>query len=132
MYGNDPNLKGFKKLFDKIYPQLCVFAYKYVQDLDMSKDIVQEVFLDVWENQVIFQDENYMTNYFYKRVKKDCIAYLKSHPNKVSEDCDASKQEELKKEEDYISKAIVIEIIPTINEDHQEKLNKIFKNNRKI
>ena len=71
-------LKSYKRFFEGLYPQLCVFAFKYLNDLDTSKDLVQDVFVKVWEDQIAFQNEKHITDYFYKAVKKECINYLKT------------------------------------------------------
>ncbi|MEE9363119.1 MAG: sigma factor [Cellulophaga sp.] len=71
-------LKSYKSFFEDIYPQLCVFAYKYLNDLDTSKDLVQDVFVKVWEDQIAFHNEKHRTDYFYNAVKKECNNYLKT------------------------------------------------------
>ncbi len=80
MIGNKKEftLKRYEKLFESLYPQLCVFAYKYLNDLDTSKDLVQDVFVRVWEDQTVFQNEKHRTHYFYKAVKNECLNYLKT------------------------------------------------------
>ena len=71
-------LKSYKRFFEGLYPQLCVFAYMHLNDLDTSKDLVQEVFVKAWEDQIAFQNEKHITDYFYNAVKKECINYLKT------------------------------------------------------
>ncbi|MDO5970898.1 sigma factor [Flavivirga aquimarina] len=66
---NDFTLKSYKSFFEYLYPQLCVFANKYLNDWEISKDVVQEVFVKVWEDRIVFLNEKYITNYFYKAVK---------------------------------------------------------------
>ena len=39
----------FKHRFQKHYPRLCSIAYGYVLDRDESEDIVQEVFIHIWD-----------------------------------------------------------------------------------
>ena len=73
-------LQSYKQLFESLYPQLCVFAYKYLDDLETSKDVVQAVFVKVWEDQITFQNENQRTDYFYKAVKNKCLNDLKTKP----------------------------------------------------
>lgn len=77
-HNNKLRLKGYKKLFESLYPQLCVFAYGYLNDLELSKDMVQEVFLKAWEDNIAFKNENQTTDFFYKAVKSKCLNYLKN------------------------------------------------------
>ncbi|MDO5969407.1 RNA polymerase sigma-70 factor [Flavivirga aquimarina] len=102
-------LKNYKKLFESLYPQLCVFAYKYLSDLELSKDIVQEVFLKVWEDKMTFQNENHTTGFFYKAVKNKCLNYLKSKSYKVTERYESANLKAHKTEEFNISEAVAIE-----------------------
>ena len=37
---------------------LCLFSNKYVDSIDILKDIVQNVFIKIWEDKIDFQDEN--------------------------------------------------------------------------
>ncbi|AFL79727.1 RNA polymerase sigma-70 factor, Bacteroides expansion family 1 [Aequorivita sublithincola DSM 14238] len=71
-------LAGYRSLFDALYPPLCLFANKYLNDMDTSKDIVQEVFIKIWEKQPAFTHLNTTKAYFYTTVKNHCLNYLKS------------------------------------------------------
>ncbi|AUP78724.1 RNA polymerase sigma-70 factor [Flavivirga eckloniae] len=106
---NQFTLKSYKKLFESLYPQLCVFAYKYLNDLDLSKDIVQEVFLKVWEDKIAFENESHATGFFYKSVKNKSLNYLKSKQYKSTERYELANMEAYETEEFYMSEAVVIE-----------------------
>jgi len=41
--------QAFNELFTKYHRYLVSIAYKYTQDIDISRDLSQEVFLDVWK-----------------------------------------------------------------------------------
>ncbi|GAA3603728.1 RNA polymerase sigma-70 factor [Flavivirga amylovorans] len=118
---NEFTLKAYKALFDSLYPQLCVFAYKYLNDLDISKDITQEVFVKVWEDKITFQNENHATGFFYKAVKNKCLNYLKSKQYKVTERYELANVETYETEEYYISDAVVIETTAVI----EKAINKL-------
>ncbi len=70
---NGLSLHSFKLLFERLYPQLCLFACNYLNDLEASKALVQDVFIKVWENEVVFLNEQHSTDYFYKAVKQQCL-----------------------------------------------------------
>ncbi len=104
----EPTLKGYNKLFKDLYPQLCVFAYKYLDDLEASKDIVQEVFVKVWEDKTVFQDEDHTTGYFYKAVRNKCLNHLKSKRHMLTERHGLENIETYETEE-FLSEAVVME-----------------------
>lgn len=112
---NQFTLKSYKKLFESLYPQLCVFAYKYLNDLEISKDFVQEVFVKVWEDKITFQNENHATGFYYKAVKNKCLNYLKSKQYKVTERYELANLEAYETEEFYMSEAVVIETTAVID-----------------
>lgn len=71
--------KEYKSLFDGMYSSLCIFADTYLKDLDVSKDIVQDVFIKVWEHKIEFINEHSVKSYFYTSIKNKSLDYLKSH-----------------------------------------------------
>lgn len=71
-------LTEYRSLFDALYPPLCLFANKYLNDMDTSKDIVQEVFIKIWEKKPELTNHNTTKAYFYTTVKNHCLNYLKS------------------------------------------------------
>ncbi|MDO5978789.1 sigma factor [Flavivirga spongiicola] len=82
---NELTLNNYKKLFESLYPQLSVFAYKYLNDWEFSKDVVEEVFVKAWEDKITFQNKDHVTGVFYKTVKNECLHFLKSKHYKVTE-----------------------------------------------
>lgn len=111
---NQLTLKGYKQLFESLYPQLCVFAYKYLNDFETSKDLVQDVFIKVWEDKITFENENHATGFFYKAVKNKCLDYLKSKRYKVTERYELAKIETYETEAFFMSEAVVIETTAVI------------------
>ncbi|AXP79337.1 ECF RNA polymerase sigma factor SigW [Mariniflexile rhizosphaerae] len=101
--------KDYSTLFKSLYPQLCVFAHKYLDNLELSKDIVQEVFIKVWEEKTTFQDENHTTDYFYKAVRNKCLNHLKSKQHLLTERYGQENMEIYGTEEFLMSEAIVVE-----------------------
>jgi len=72
-------LEGFKSIFEALYPSLCLFANKYINHMDTSKDLVQEVFIKVWEKKPPVKNYNALKGYLYTAVKNQCLNYLKSN-----------------------------------------------------
>ncbi|MCK7591273.1 RNA polymerase sigma-70 factor [Subsaxibacter sp. CAU 1640] len=74
--------EGYKSLFDTLYPSLCLFANKYLNDIDTSEDMVQEVFIKVWEQKIQSPNFYAIKSYLYTAVKNRCLNYLKSKYHK--------------------------------------------------
>jgi len=72
----------FRSIFDRYFPSLCVFANRFVNDEDLSKDMVQEVFLKVWNSATEFESEKSLKVYLYLATKNTCFDYLKKEKRK--------------------------------------------------
>lgn len=70
--------KEYKVLFDTYYSPLCNFAHKYLSDYDACKDVVQEVFIKVWNKQINFYSETSQKSYLYTAVKNKALDVIKS------------------------------------------------------
>ncbi|MCX2681991.1 RNA polymerase sigma-70 factor [Galbibacter sp. EGI 63066] len=76
----------FKKLFEEHYTKLCSLAYNYLKDIDQSKDVVQEVYIKIWEKKKTVITEANAHYYFYTSVKNNCIDLLRKHKYTLSLD----------------------------------------------
>jgi RNA polymerase sigma-70 factor (ECF subfamily) len=72
----------FRSIFDKYFPFLCVFANRFVNDEDLSKDMVQDVFLKVWNSATEFESEKSLKVYLYLATKNTCFDYIKKEKRK--------------------------------------------------
>lgn len=45
---------AYKMLFDEYYKVLTVFANKYIKDLESAKEIVQDLFVHLFEKETIW------------------------------------------------------------------------------
>jgi len=72
------NHKVFKKFFDNHYKNLVLYANGYLFDKDSSEDIVQEVFIYIWENADKLKIESSLKGYLFTMVRNKCFTYLKS------------------------------------------------------
>lgn len=71
---NDIN---FDDLFRYNYRPLCLYALHYLQDVDLSEDIVQESYAALWEK---LQEGEHILNrksYLYMMVRNRCLDHLR-------------------------------------------------------
>lgn len=67
----------YKELFDKLQPALVSYARQYLMDQDLSKEIVQEAFLRLWEKKEQLTVGTNLTAYLYKAVRNISLNYLR-------------------------------------------------------
>lgn len=72
------NRKVYKTFFLKNYEDLVVYANGYLFDQQASEDVVQEVFIYLWENSKKINIKSSLKGYVTTMVKNRCLNYLKS------------------------------------------------------
>jgi len=88
---------AFELLFSIYFARLNDFARNVVRDDMISQDIVQEVFVKVWENKADIESLN-LEAYLFRLVRNRCIDYIKHLKvvnNRMQEIQVSSKYEEL-------------------------------------
>jgi len=68
-----------ENLFKKYFAALCVFARQYVYDNDKVKDIVHDVFINIWEKGSLYENESLIKGYLFTSVKNRCFNYLRDN-----------------------------------------------------
>lgn len=71
------NKKKFALLFKLYYSALCSYGYGFVQDPQISEDLVQESFIRLWELRKDFTTINQFKGYLYTSVKNKSLNWIK-------------------------------------------------------
>ena len=64
-------------LFRKYYAALCKSLYKVLRDATIAEDIVQEIFLKVWEKRESLQMDEAVQSYLYRSCYNTALNLLK-------------------------------------------------------
>lgn len=131
LFNNNKN-RGLKLIFNRYYKPLCVFAFKYVDDLDLSEDIVQEVFIKIWEKGS-FNDQTNLSAYLFTSIKNLCVSHLrKEYPYCVdSFEEDIIIEDFRSKEEIFERNRILMEAVENLPERTREVFKVVVFNNLK-
>lgn len=68
--------QAFELLFRKYYRRLCGFANKFIANTAESEEIVQEVFLNIWEKRDHLNLNNEIRPYLFKSVRNLCLNFI--------------------------------------------------------
>ncbi|SMC87488.1 RNA polymerase sigma-70 factor [Pedobacter nyackensis] len=71
------SITDFELLFQKHYKFLCLVGNQVIGDLDVSKDLVQEFYIDFWRRRETLQLSGTFQSYATRAVKNLCISYLR-------------------------------------------------------
>ncbi|MGB5990075.1 MAG: RNA polymerase sigma-70 factor [Marinifilaceae bacterium] len=69
--------KSFDALFREYYNDLCRFAYTFLRDEHLCDDIVQEVFIHLWERRTSLKEIQSFKSYLFRAVRNKCIDSLR-------------------------------------------------------
>jgi RNA polymerase sigma-70 factor (ECF subfamily) len=67
---------AFEKLFHLYFPRLYAFSFKLINDSGLAKDVVQNVFIKVWETRFSFNFEN-PEAFIYQMVRNASLNYIR-------------------------------------------------------
>lgn len=123
---------AFKILFDKYSVHLYDFSLRIVKDEQMSKDIVQELFISIWQRKDLLDSSLRIKPYLFKSIRnnslkmlnrKDYFKYMDSQDLKIIPDS-RMPNDEIEEKELYKAYLETIEKLPA-------KCREIFLLNRK-
>jgi RNA polymerase sigma-70 factor, ECF subfamily len=70
--------QSFDKCFRESFEALTRYAYTYVRDVDQSKEIVQNVFVKIWERRDSLSMTANLTVYLYQAVKNHSLNFQRA------------------------------------------------------
>ena len=75
--------KAFVILFHHYYGYLCLYATKIINDDSTAEEIVQDLFVKLWEKRDQLNIETSLKNYLFRSVKNLCINYIQHNKTKI-------------------------------------------------
>ncbi len=75
---NAGDYNSFRVLFERYYSPLCNFAFKFSRDDFITEDIVQEVFVKIWEDRRTIKISESVKSYLYAAVRNKSLNKMKS------------------------------------------------------
>ena len=102
-------VEAYRILYDEYYPALVVYASTFLASDEVAEDIVQELFVSMWEKRVTFVSFPAFKTYLYKFIKNSAPElsetsgveerYKEALQNNLSDE--ELDEEELDREEEY-------------------------------
>lgn len=77
--------QAFDQLFEKYWERLFLYAFKLLQDQDQAEDVVQEVFVQLWEN-APRREIKHFSGYLFRSVKYQAALIVRKQQWKVDMD----------------------------------------------
>ncbi len=70
--------RAFKSIYDMYHGKVYRFVLGFIKDEDAAKDIVQTVFIKLWEKRVLIENVNNLDAYILGITKNSIYRYIKS------------------------------------------------------
>lgn len=64
---------AYSLMVDTYHNMLCVYAFELTNDSDLAKDIVQNVFINIWRIRLKLKDDLAVKSYLYKSVYNEFL-----------------------------------------------------------
>ena len=116
--------EAFNKAFDLYYSRLCFFSDKMLHDFDLSRSVVQQVFVDLWIKREKLRIDS-LQSYLYQSVRNASLDVLK-HKKAESKYLSSLEKEESGQITDLIEEAELADRINKAIQKLPEKCREIF------
>jgi len=127
----DGDERAFQALFRKYYRAMCHFANQFLADSDIAEEIVQEMFVKIWEKRSVLNIETSVKHYLFRSVRNHCLNQIqhekikKQYASKVLE----SASQEFNPD-DYFLEVDLVQRIEKSIESLPPKRREIFRLSR--
>ena len=123
---------AFEELFRSYFTPLCSFAQKYVRDIDEAKDIVHNVFINLWSKRDEVDLNTSLKSYLFQGVYNRSLNYIRDHKKLVQFDTPQSEAElgQYIESRDHLESSEAESRINRALDDLPDKCREIFLMNR--
>lgn len=69
--------KAFESVFKFWYEPLVNFADEYISDLESARNIVQTIFMKLWEKHEMVDPSSNLKSYLYMATRNSCLSHIR-------------------------------------------------------
>jgi len=74
---NKGELEAFHHLYIEYYSSLCIYAKNFTRNKEIAEEVVQDVFINIWEHKGHLNIENSLKSFLFVSVRNGCLNHLK-------------------------------------------------------
>lgn len=122
---------AYESLFKEFYKPLTVFASGYVEDLEAGKEIVQDLFVHLYEKRRTLFITSSIKSYLFQSVRNRCLNHIKhKQVQKTHHDRMKPELEESENLEDKIRETELQHMVSRIVDQLPPQCKRIFNMSR--
>lgn len=123
--------KAFETLFRRYYPNLCLYASQMLKNRSEAEEIVQSLFVRLWEKRKVTNIDSSVKSYLFRAVKNLCLNQIKHDQVKSEYSLNYLKEKETTAlEDDFLAREELLRKIEESLESLPEKRREIFRLSR--
>ena len=81
---NAKNERCWEQLYSSCYAAMCVYVESIVKDMDSSKDIVQDLLVNLWHSDIRFTSARELMGYLYKSLYNNSLLYIRNKKKRAT------------------------------------------------
>lgn len=70
------DLQSFELLYRRYFVRLCAFSNKFLNDTFAAEEVVQDIFLKLWESRTTLHDDGSAKSFLFQAVHNKCVNVL--------------------------------------------------------
>lgn len=132
LFSNDSS-NVFRKLFYDYYTNLCRFSFTFVKDYFVAEEIVQDLYMYLWEQKDVLHITTSLRAFLYTSVKNRSLNYIRNEKTRVLHEDEFAREQQLKVSQmlDFCEQEELSHIIDQAIAELPEQCRLIFEMSRK-
>ena len=70
-------MDAFERLYFDMQPRMFAFSRKFIEDREVARDIIQEIFFEFWENRLVTDIKTSVNAYLFKVLHNKCLNHIR-------------------------------------------------------
>ena len=87
---NNNDERAIELLFERFFDYLCAVVYRVIHDYEAARDVVQDIFLDLWKKRQTITVETALRPYLRRAAVNRALNYIKRRKIITNDDEDAA------------------------------------------
>jgi RNA polymerase sigma-70 factor (ECF subfamily) len=129
----------YREVFYRYHGRLVLYANKFLNDIELSRDVVQEVVFNIWKNPEVLLSDYSIKSYLFKSVKNGALNNLRhlkviyNTTDELTHDPNRPDYNTFNEENDPLTSLLEVELLEKVEDiinNLPEKCRIVFKLSR--